>query len=370
MGRRGWRVQARRCGIALLALAIASLGRPAAAQGSRYSAIVVDAGSGNVMFDTSAEQERYPASLAKLMTIYMLFEALRDRRVTLDELVPVSDHAASMEPSKVGLLPGMRVTVSEALLALVTKSANDAAAALGELMGGDEQRFAQMMTLRARALGMTGSTFRNASGLPDPDQLTTARDMAILARHLIADFPQDYHYFSTPSFVFRGQTIFNHDRMLQSYPGADGLKTGYTQAAGHNLVTSAMRGDVRLIGVVLGADSNPERDRNMAAMLDAGFQRLGIAPMLARITPPSPHFMGLIPAAHAASYAGNRRVTVRHGTFRGRTELARPMLVRPALAVIRVAPVPAVRPDLLHRAGRSRANRMTLLHPRGGKLRG
>jgi D-alanyl-D-alanine carboxypeptidase len=211
-----------------------------------------------------------------MMTLYLAFEALRDRRIALDQAIPVSVHAAEMQPSKLGLLPGSRLSVEQAILGLVTKSANDAASALGEMLGGSEDRFAQMMTLRARALGMSHSTFQNASGLPDPDQWSTARDLAILSRHLINDFPVYYQYFSTPSFVWHRQVIFNHDTMLRSYPGADGLKTGYTEASGHNLVTSALRGGVRLVGVVLGAASNGERDVHMAALLDHGFEQLDV----------------------------------------------------------------------------------------------
>jgi D-alanyl-D-alanine carboxypeptidase len=233
------------------------------------------------------------------MTLYMVFEALRDRRTALDDLVPVSAHAASMEPSKLGLVPGTRITVQQAILGLVTKSANDAAAALGELLGGSEDRFAQMMTLRARALGMSNTTFTNASGLPDPDQWTTARDLAVLARHIVTDFPGEYHYFSTPSFVFRGCTIYNHDGMLRSYPGADGMKTGYTEASGHNLVTSAVRDGVRLIGVVLGAGSNAERDVHMAALLNQGFEEMDI-PIEHRSTRVA-GALGLIGVAHAAA---------------------------------------------------------------------
>ncbi len=253
-------------------------GQPARAQvgSERYASLVMDAGSGEVLEAASADEPRYPASLTKMMTIYMLFEALRDRRVSLDEQVPVSQHAASMSPSKLGLVPSTYITVEQALLGLVTKSANDAAAALGELLGGDEDRFAQMMTLRARALGMVHTTFRNASGWPDPEQVTTARDLALLARHLIQDFPAEYHYFSVPYFTFHGRYIPNHDRMLQTYPGADGLKTGYIDASGCNLVTSAVRGDVRLIGVVMGASNGAERDTHMAALLDNGFERMGV----------------------------------------------------------------------------------------------
>jgi D-alanyl-D-alanine carboxypeptidase len=287
--------------VALLAIVAGLLPISARAQigSERYSSIVVEAASGNVLEAANPDASRHPASLAKLMTLYMVFEALRDRRITTDELVPVSAYAAAMEPSKLGITPGTRITVDEAILGLVTKSANDAAAALGELLGGSEERFAQMMTLRARALGMSRTTFTNASGLPDPDQWTTARDMAVLARHLVGDFPGFYPYFSARSFTFHRRVIFNHDRMLESYPGADGMKTGYTEASGHNLVTSAVRGGVRLIGVVLGAASNPERDVHMAALLNQGFEQLDV---------PSEHptavasrMPSLVSAAHAAS---------------------------------------------------------------------
>ncbi len=281
---------------------LASPGAARAQIGSaRYSSTVIDAGSGSILEAVNAEEPRHPASLTKLMTLYMLFEALRDRRLALDQVVPVSFHAASQPPSKLGITPAMRLTVEEAVLGLVTKSANDAASALGELLGGDEDRFAQMMTLRARALGMSRTTFRNASGLPDPDMWTTAHDLAILARHILTDFPSYYGYFSTPSFAFHGRTIFNHDRMLQTYPGADGMKTGYTEASGHNLVTSAERGGVRLVGVVLGAASNPERDYHMASLLDQSFEQLDV-PVSAR--PPmvaSRRLPSLIATAQAAT---------------------------------------------------------------------
>jgi len=291
--------------LAILACAVATLalaGVPAAhAQigSDRYSSIIVDAGTGNVLEQANPDAPRHPASLAKLMTLYMVFEAVRDRRITLNQLVPVSAHAASMEPSKLGLLPSTRITVEEAILGLVTKSANDAASALGELLGGSEDRFAQMMTLRARSLGMAHTTFTNASGLPDPDEWSTARDLAILARHLLSDFPNDYSYFSTPSFTFQHRVVFNHDGMLRSYPGADGMKTGYTEASGHNLVTSAVHGGVRLIGVVLGAASNAERNAHMAMLLNQGFDQMGV-PAEQRTTVAS-RVPSLVSTAHAAT---------------------------------------------------------------------
>jgi D-alanyl-D-alanine carboxypeptidase len=265
---------------------------------ARYSSIVVDAHSGEVLEEVNADQPRHPASLTKMMTLYMAFEALRDRRITLDQLVPVSAHAAGMEPSKLGLMPGTRISVEEAILGLVTKSANDAASALGEMLGGSEDRFAQMMTLRARALGMSRSTFTNASGLPDPDQWTTARDLAILSRYLINDFPNYYRYFSTPIFVWRRQVIPNHDHLLRSYPGADGLKTGYTDASGYNLVSSAVRSGVRLVGVVLGAGSNGERDNHMISLLDRGFEEMDV-PAVHR-PPQAVARLNLVSTVHAA----------------------------------------------------------------------
>lgn len=262
------------CSFALLTAGM----MPVRAQGlPPMSAILIDARSGQTLYAQNADEPRYPASLTKLMTLYLLFEALRDHRITFNEMMPVSVHAASVEPVKLGARPGSRITVQEAILGMVTLSANDAATVAGEfLAGGDETRFGALMTLKAHALGMNDTVFHNASGLPDPAQVTTAHDLAILARRLVVDFPDDYHFFSTPSFVFHGRVIFNHDHLLKSYPGADGMKTGYTNAAGHNLVTSAMRGGVRLIGVVMAAPSNGYRDHQMAAMLDSGFtQELG-----------------------------------------------------------------------------------------------
>ena len=309
--------------LALLGIGSATVAR--AQYRGDISTIVLDANTGAVLQQDNSDLERFPASLTKLMTLYMAFEALRDRRVTLDSAVPVSDHAASMQPSKLGLLPGSYITVQEAILALVTKSANDAASALGEMLGGDEERFAQMMTLQARGLGMSHTTFRNASGLPDPDQMTTAGDLGLLARHLIADFPDQYRYFSVPYFWFHGRMIPNHDPMLRTYPGADGLKTGFTDAAGLNLVTSAVRGNVRLIGVVLGARTSGQRSNVMTALLNDGFAQEGVpvaAPMPAPTPTPPPRFFarhGVVLASDsvAAAAALGPISHGRHHLFRG-----------------------------------------------------
>lgn len=267
--------------LAGLAVGVVAEARPAKAQYvGHVSAMVLDANTGTVLAQSDPDLQRYPASLTKLMTLYLAFKSLKAGQMTLDSAIPVSIHAASMAPSKLGLVPGTQFTVEQAILALVTKSANDAACALGEYLGGgDEVRFANIMTQQARAMGMSNTTFRNASGLPDPEQVTTARDLAMLTQHLVAEFPEYYHYFSVPAFYFHRRLVPNHDPMLKTYAGADGLKTGYTDLAGHNLVTSAARGNVRLIGVVLGSRSNPQRSQIMTALLDKGFSDEGVAPM-------------------------------------------------------------------------------------------
>ncbi|MGI4794596.1 MAG: D-alanyl-D-alanine carboxypeptidase family protein [Janthinobacterium lividum] len=290
----------------------------------RYSSIVVDERSGQIISAANADEYRFPASLTKMMTIYMVFEAIRDRQLSFSDAVPVSSWAASMPPTKLGLIPGTTLSVEQAIMGLVTKSANDAAAALGELLGGDEDRFAQLMTTRAHALGMSRTTFRNASGLPDWGQVTTARDLATLARHLIQDFPQYYHYFSTPSFIFHGRFVPNHQAMLRSYAGADGLKTGYTEASGYNVVTSALRGDVRLIGVVMGASNGWERDQHMTALLDQGFMRMGVGSMDIVRREPAYRVPSLIGSARAAPVAVPAMAEVPSAPWRrGRRQPAR-----------------------------------------------
>ncbi len=253
----------------------------------KYAAVVIDADSGAVLHAVDADQPSYPASLTKMMTLYMTFEALQQRQVQLEHRLTVTEHAASMAPSKLGLRPGSSIRVEEAILAVVTKSANDAAVVLAEGLGGSEERFAEMMTQRARRLGMSRTNFENASGLPNLNQLSTARDMAILGRALIADFPQYYPYFSTRSFVFQGHVQANHNHLLDTYDGADGIKTGFIRASGFNLVASARRDGRRLIGVVFGGQSQPWRDHQMARLLDQGFARSPGETMVANINDPA-----------------------------------------------------------------------------------
>lgn len=217
-----------------------------------YATIVVDAKTGAVLSEQNADQANYPASLTKMMTLYLVFDALERHQLTLKQPIAVSRHAATQAPSRLGLTAGQTITVEQAILALVTKSANDAAVAIGEELGGTESRFAEMMTRRARRLGMSSTTFRNASGLPNPSQVTTARDIATLGRALWRDFPQYYPYFSRDRFTYRGRVIANHNVLLRTYPGADGIKTGYIRASGYNLAASAVRNGRRIVAVVLG----------------------------------------------------------------------------------------------------------------------
>jgi len=236
------------------------------------STILVDAGTGRVMSAAGADIPRYPASLTKLMVLDLAFEALRAGRMSLDTQIPVSEHAASVEPVKLGLTPGDRISVHDAILAMTTMSANDAATALGEYLGGgSEARCAQMMTLRAHALGMAQTQFYNASGLPNPYQVTTARDLSILARDIVVAYPEDQSFFEVQKYNFRGRIVFSNNQMLRLYPGATGMKTGYTILARHNLITSAVRGGRVLIGVELHEPSWGATYAQMTALLDTGF---------------------------------------------------------------------------------------------------
>ncbi|HJV41796.1 D-alanyl-D-alanine carboxypeptidase [Caulobacter sp.] len=237
----------------------------------KYAAIVVDANSGEVLYDKRADSPRYPASVTKVMTLYLTFEALSEGRLKLTDRVVMSPRAAAQAPTKIGLRPGDSLSVDEAIKAMTVKSANDVAVAMAERLAGSESRFAALMTLRGQELGMRNSRFVNASGLPDSRQISTARDLAILSRATMRDFPQYYSYFSVKGFTFRGNYIKGHNRLLDSMEGFDGLKTGYTNASGFNLAGSAVRDGRRLIAVVLGGPSTAWRDNNMEDLLLTGF---------------------------------------------------------------------------------------------------
>ena len=240
---------------------------PAIAASNKYAAIVVDANTGKTLFTANADAKRYPASLTKMMTLYMLFEAMHAGRVNKNTRIPISAYAASRPPTKIGFRPGQSIRAEDAVLAMITKSANDVAAAVGEYLGGSEERFAQMMTTKARRLGMRNTTFRNASGLPNMAQHSTARDMAILGMALRQHFPREFAYVSRRSFVFRGKTINGHNRLLARVEGVDGIKTGYTNASGYNLVSSVNLDGRRLVAVVMGGNTGASRDAHMTQLI-------------------------------------------------------------------------------------------------------
>jgi D-alanyl-D-alanine carboxypeptidase len=268
----------RTAGLGLLALAISGvvfgpLTGAVAAQ-AKVSSIIIDAETGQVLEEHNADVQNYPASLTKMMTLYITFQGLESGRLRLDQELPVSLHAATRAPSKLNLQAGETVAVRDLVLGVVTKSANDAATVLAEgQAGGSEAAFAEKMTQTARQLGMRSTNFHNASGLPDPLQKTTARDLSVLARALYRDFPKEYRYFATREFTFRGQTHANHNHLMSAFQGMDGIKTGYIRASGFNLAASAVRDNRRLIGVVMGGESTRARDNHMAELLNGAFNR-------------------------------------------------------------------------------------------------
>ncbi len=253
-------------GFAALLMLVAS-GTAEAAGGPKFSAIAVDARTGEVLFSSDPDGKRYPASLTKVMTLYILFGELKAGRMTMATPLKMSKRASGMAPTKLGVPAGKTVSVEDAIKALVTLSANDVAAAIGENISGSEGAFADRMTKTARSLGMSRTTFKNASGLPNPGQMTTARDMATLSLRVQRDFPQYYPYFKLMSFNYKGRVIRTHNRLLGKFDGTDGIKTGYIRASGFNLTSSVRRGDKRIIGVVMGGRTGNARNQYMISML-------------------------------------------------------------------------------------------------------
>jgi len=273
---------------------------------------MVDGSTGKVLYARSANSERYPASLTKMMTLYLLFEAIQDGKVTLDTKLSVSKHAANQEPTKLGLKSGDTIPVEIALKALVVRSANDVAVTVAEALGGTESGFAAKMTRKAQELGMTHTRFRNASGLPNPLQITTARDMATLGRRLAYDFPAFFRYFSMPSFAWRGRVYETHNNLIGRVDGTDGIKTGYTRASGFNLVSSVVRDGKHVIGVVMGGKSARTRDAEMARLVEQTYDRIDKSPTLvaeisvpwralAEVVKPNPMKANALVAALSAS---------------------------------------------------------------------
>ncbi len=254
----------------------------------RYASIVMDAQTGQILSQNNPDKRLHPASLTKIMTLLMLFEAVERGELTLQSKIRISRHATNMVPSKLGLSEGSTIKVEDAIYALVTKSANDIAVAIAEKLGGSERNFAKKMTQRARELGMSQTTFINASGLHHPQQISSARDMAKLARTVITRYPSYYRYFSTKNFTYAGHTHRNHNRLMETYIGMDGMKTGYIQPSGFNLVASAVRRNTRLIGVVFGGRTSQSRNRHMAELLDQGFAKVEESTPVAEVKIPVP----------------------------------------------------------------------------------
>ncbi len=264
---------------------------------SKDAALIIDGATGKVLYARNANEERHPASLTKMMTLYLLFDALKKGQISLNSTIPVSAHAAAQKPTNLHLHRGDQLNVDLAIKAIVVRSANDVAVAIAEALGGTEGHFAEMMTEKARALGMRNTFYHNASGLPDNLQITTATDLGIMARHLAYDFPQYFHYFSTPAFTFRGTEYVTHDNLIGRFRGADGIKTGYTGASGFNLVSDVVRDNVHIIGIVMGGRTAPKRDREMVRLLNTAFDAIGRNPTLvARAPVPWQVAMNTIPS--------------------------------------------------------------------------
>ncbi|MEK9673114.1 MAG: D-alanyl-D-alanine carboxypeptidase [Rhodospirillaceae bacterium] len=277
---------------ALVALLLSAFATPAAA---KYAALIVDAETGLVLKATNADTRNHPASLTKMMTLYKVFQAVESGRWSLHTRLRISSRAARQPSSKLGLPAGQTISVRDAILALVIKSANDIATTVAENYSGQEHTFALHMTETARQLGMSQTTFRNASGLPHYAQLSTARDMAKLAHALMRDFPQHYHFFSEAEFTLNGVTHKTHNNLLLSYEGADGFKTGYIRASGFNLVTSAKRDGKRLIGVIFGGKTSGQRNFLMAKYLDKGFEQLSAGRTVVASAQTKPQSNKLVP---------------------------------------------------------------------------
>src|SRR5690349_15163152 len=256
----------------------------------QFSSIIVDGNSGAVLASNNPDGIRRPASLTKIMTLYLLFERLESGKMKLDSEMDVSEHASEQAPTKLGLKPGQTLRVEDAIKGLVTRSANDAAVVIAEAIAGDETEFARLMTRKARALGMSKTTYRNASGLPDDEQVTTARDQATLGRAIQDRFPRYYHYFSTLSFSWHGHAIRNHNRLVGSVEGVDGIKTGFVTASGFNLVSSMRRNGHPLVAVVMGGSSAGSRDSRMRELLNENINTGSTrrtAPLIAEGRPPA-----------------------------------------------------------------------------------
>src|SRR5262245_22026430 len=327
---RAWRGERMGMFAVLLAAALC-LGLPHAIASDKHAAFLMDVNSGQILYQSAADQPRYPASLAKLMTLYLVFERLEQGRLDDRTKLKISAHASAAAPSKLDLEPGEEIAVGDAVKALVTKSANDVAVALAEHIAGSEERFARLMTEKAQQIGMAATTFRNASGLPDPEQVTTARDMATLALRLMDDFPRRYALFATPTFTWKGETFRNHNSLLFHYQGTDGLKTGYTRASGFNLVASVRRGRKHVLGVVFGGSTAAARNTSMRALLNIGLVKGASAETRKR---------SVVAAATSSSAQSRQGAGARAPALKAPPERApSPIAVSPKFEMAQVRPV-------------------------------
>src|SRR6516164_7908561 len=330
-----------------------------AAHAEKYSpptaSIVVDGNSGAVLQASNPDALRHPASLTKIMTLYLLFERLEAGKIKIDSMLTVSEHASEQAPTKLGLRPGQTIAVEDAIKAIVTKSANDAAVAVAENLDGDEDSFAKLMTEKAHALGMAHTTYVNASGLPDDDQVTTARDQAILGRVIQERFPRYYRYFSTESFVYHGEAMRNHNHLLGVVEGVDGIKTGFTRASGFNLLTSLHREGRYLVAVVMGGPSASERDERMRQLIGAHIKEAAVrrtAPVIAEVAereparkPAAPHVDRSATATIESRWVGSkdpiRPVLVKTISYRTAPVQTAPLAPMPALVPVGAPASPA-----------------------------
>ncbi len=316
-----------------------------------YAHIVIDATSGRVLSQEDADRALYPASLTKLMTLLMTFEALDSKTITLQTNIPMSAYATGMPPSKIGLRAGQGLSVENAIKALVTKSANDVAVALGEKLGGSESRFAQMMNLKARAIGMSQTHFENASGLFQVRQVSSARDMARLALYIQHTYPHYYGFFALREFYFNGKVNQNHNHLMKSYQGMDGMKTGYVSQSGFNLVASAKRGNTRLIGVIFGGKSANARNAKMAELLDQGFVQALRQPQQIRsasvITLPAPPSKAVAPVMNKAQKTDTVKANTKKDTKMTTLQVQNSQTVAssgPVIPTTLIAPPPTAEP--------------------------
>lgn len=345
--------------IVVLLIGLLGLGANAQAE-NRYAALVVDVNSGRPLFERYADARRHPASLTKMMTLYLVFETLERGRISLKQPLAVSARAAAQPPTKLGLKVGGTITVEQAILALVTRSANDVATVVAEALGGTEWQFSRIMTARAHDLGMRNTEFRNASGLHDPAQVTTAWDMYILARALQIHFPRYYGYFSTQRFQYRTASYRNHNKLLKDYHGTDGIKTGYIRASGFNLVSSVHRDGHHLIGIVFGGRTSRTRNAHMREILDGGFARLAREPspprvLMASVSGLNPG-LGAVQAVNRSLGEGARDLpgswSVQVGAFRERgtaeRQLHQAVKILPGILTHGKASVETLKRDLGH----------------------